>query len=66
MNKALAVAINYMVGSMMLEFARGLGPIPPNGSSKLTMTYKSMEKIRKEISDTLIDHIDAQEEGPPE
>jgi hypothetical protein len=66
MNRALAVSINYMVGSMMLEFTRHMGPIPRDGNTKLTQTYAAMEKIRKEISLCLIDHIDAEEEGPPE
>jgi hypothetical protein len=64
MNPTVAVKINYLVGSMMLEFVRRFGPIRPNEdpSSKASEVYYHMEEKRKEISETLIDYLDANEE----
>jgi len=62
MNRKLAVQINYMVGSMLLEFTKRLGPIPEFDPSILSDTYEEMQKIRHQISETLLDYIDAEEE----
>jgi hypothetical protein len=66
MKRAEGVAINYLVGSMMVAFLRELGPIPskrPNDhDTPVRRAYNEMEKIREQISETLLDYIDADEE----
>lgn len=65
MKRKAGVHINYLVGSMMLLFVRNLGPIPSFDSIpdlKVLETYNEMEKIRQQISETILDSIDSEEE----
>jgi hypothetical protein len=63
MKPSLAVRINYLVGTMMIEFVKRLGPLDEDRNTKVTDAYFHMNLLRKEISDTLIDHLDAEEES---
>ena len=56
MEAAAAIEINFLVGSMMLEFAKRLGPIPldVDGVSRIAETYDEMERIRTHISEVLL------------
>jgi hypothetical protein len=65
MKRAEGVRINFLVGSMMLAFVRNMGPIPSHGNvpnAKLLQTYNDMEAIREQISETILDYLDAEEE----
>lgn len=59
-----ALQVNFLVGSMMLEFAKKLGPIPldVDNVNAVVQTYDEMERIRKRISEILLDYVDSTEE----
>ena len=62
MKPSLAVRIDYLVGNMMIQLVKRLGPIDDDTTS-VSEVYFQMDLIRKQISETLIDHLDAQEES---
>jgi hypothetical protein len=63
MKPALAVKINYLIGSMMIEYVRHLGPISDDDDTRVSQAYFKLNLIRQEISNNLMDYLDAQEES---
>lgn len=61
MRSSLAVQIDHLVSTMMIELVKGIGSVDQKINPGMSDTYVKMESIRQEISTALMDHLDTQE-----